>query len=149
VETERTAKFILEHSAHKDRYHVFPYLTLQSLREAAGAASIVISRAGSTAITEIALWHKPAILIPIPESVSHDQRTNAYAYAHTGAAVVLEEENMTPNLLVSEIRRITADSGLMQRMGAQSAGFANPEAARLIAQELLRIALSHLPQKNA
>ena len=42
------------------------------------------SRAGATAITEIALWKKPAILIPIPESISHDQRTNAYAYARTG-----------------------------------------------------------------
>ncbi len=38
-----------------------------------------------TTITEVALWGKPAILIPIPESISHDQRTNAYAYAHTGA----------------------------------------------------------------
>jgi UDP-N-acetylglucosamine--N-acetylmuramyl-(pentapeptide) pyrophosphoryl-undecaprenol N-acetylglucosamine transferase len=107
----------------------------------------VVSRAGSTAITEIALWGKPAILIPIPESVSHDQRTNAYAYAHTGAAVILEEENLTPNLLASEIRRITGDTGLQQRMAAQGRSFANPQAARLIAEELLRIALSHSPKK--
>ena len=145
-ETISTAKVIVENSAHKERYHAFPYLSLESMRMAAGAASLVVSRAGSTAITEIALWKKPAILIPIPESVSHDQRTNAYSYAHTGAAVVLEEENMTPNLLASEIRRITADPALMQSMAEHGKGFANPNAARLVAEELLRIALTHAPK---
>lgn len=149
AETKATADVIISKSPHKERYHVFPYLTLDSLREAAGAASVVVSRAGSTAITEISLWGKPAILIPIPESVSHDQRTNAYAYAHTGAAVVLEEENLTPNILSSEIRRISSDPSMMQRMAEHSRGFANPQAARLIAQELLRICLSHLPQQAA
>lgn len=148
AETESTAKVIIGNSAHKDRYHVFPYLSQDSLREAAGAASLVVSRAGSTAIMEIALWAKPSILIPIPEQVSHDQRTNAYAYAHTGAAIVLEEQNMTPNMLASEIHRITSDPALMQRMSEHSAGFANPNAARLIAEELIRISLSHLPEKN-
>lgn len=148
AETKSTADVIIGNSAHKDRYHVFPYLSQDSLREAAGAAAVVVSRAGATAITEIALWGKPSILIPIPESVSHDQRTNAYSYAHTGAAVVLEEQNLTPNILASEIQRITSDPSLMQRMSEHSAGFANPNAAALIAEELLRISLSHLPQRT-
>lgn len=147
-ETKSTADVIMRDSAHKERYHVFPYLSQESLREAAGAASLVVSRAGATAITEIALWAKPAILVPIPESVSHDQRTNAYSYAHAGAAVVLEEGNLTPNILASEIQRITSDASLMQRMSEHSRGFANPDAAKLIADELLRIALSHLPPQT-
>lgn len=142
-EVASTSKLILENAAHKDRYHVFPYLTRDSMREAAGAAALVVSRAGATAITEIALWKKPAVLIPIPESVSHDQRTNAYSYARTGAAVVLEEENMTPHLLVSEVSRIVGDAELRARMGAAGASFANANASLLIAEELLRIALSH------
>ncbi|MDB5245270.1 MAG: UDP-N-acetylglucosamine--N-acetylmuramyl-(pentapeptide) pyrophosphoryl-undecaprenol [Parcubacteria group bacterium] len=149
AETESTAKVILEKSVHKDRYHVFPYLSQESMREAAGAASLVISRAGSTSITEIALWKKPAILIPIPESVSHDQRTNAYSYAHLGAAVVLEEDNLAPHILAAEINRITADPALMAQMSQRGAPFANPNAARLIAEELLRITLSHQAKKAA
>ena len=135
AETKAVADVVLRGSAHAERYHVFPYLSQDSLR------------AGATAITEIALWGKPAILIPIPESVSHDQRTNAYSYAHTGAAIVLEEENLTPNILASEIRRISGDPALRQRMGAQGRSFANPDAAKLIADELIRIGLSHLPQR--
>ncbi len=144
-EVKSTASVILGESPHKERYHAFPYLSLESIRRAAGAATVVVSRAGSTAITEISLWGKPAILIPIPESVSHDQRTNAYAYARTGAAVVLEEDNMTPHILVSEIKRISMDTTLAHTMGDHGKAFANAGSAELIASELLAIGLSHEP----
>lgn len=146
AEVESLARVVLESSAHKARYHAFSYLTQESLRRAAGAATLVVSRAGATSLTEIALWNKPSLIVPIPESISHDQRTNAYAYAHTGAAVVLEEGNMSPHIFASEIARIISDGGLRERMRAASQGFANPNAARMIADELLRIAVSHTPK---
>ena len=108
-----------------------------------GVANLVVSRAGANSIAEIGLWKKPAILIPIQESISHDQRTNAYAYARTGAAVVLEEENLTPHLLVSEIERITSNPELVARMVAGAEGFTDPDAARILAGEILSIALTH------
>ena len=143
AEVVRTAPVILEGSTHKDRYHAFPYLSLETMRQAAGAAHMVVSRAGSTSIAEIALWRRPSILIPIPESISHDQRTNAYAYAHTGAAVVLEQGNLTPHILASEVRRITGDRALSEEMAKRSESFGNRNAARTVAEELLRISLSH------
>jgi UDP-N-acetylglucosamine--N-acetylmuramyl-(pentapeptide) pyrophosphoryl-undecaprenol N-acetylglucosamine transferase len=145
VEVESTSKVILEKSAHPERYHPFPYLNALSLRRGAGAATVIISRAGSTAISEIALWKKPAILIPIPEEISHDQKTNAYAYARTGAAVVLEEANLTPHVLASEAKRIASDTALAASMSQKGADFANPEAARMLAEEILLIGLSHEP----
>lgn len=129
--------------AYKDRYHPFPYLNIESIRAAAAAADVIIARAGTGSITEIALWGVPSILVPIPEPVSHDQRTNAYTYARTGASEVLEESNMTPHVLASEARRIATDAAANARMRAAAAGFANPHAGRLIAEEALRIGLSH------
>lgn len=146
-DVEKMIPVILGKSEAALRYHLFPYLNLLSLRRAAGAADIVVSRAGATAIAEIALWKKPAILIPIPEEVSHDQRTNAYAYAHIGAATVLEEANLTPHILVSEVKRIVSDSQLSASMSVKSESFRNVEAARIIAEEIVRIALSHEPKK--
>ncbi|MBU6490607.1 UDP-N-acetylglucosamine--N-acetylmuramyl-(pentapeptide) pyrophosphoryl-undecaprenol N-acetylglucosamine transferase [Patescibacteria group bacterium] len=137
------AKVVLAGSSHADRYHPFNYFSEISLQRAAGIADVVVSRAGSGAIAEIALWKKPAILIPIPESVSHDQRTNAYAYARTGAAIVLEEGNLTPHILGSEIRRIASDPELGKRMVAGAAGFTDPDAARILAEAVLAIALAH------
>ncbi len=140
---ESLAKVVLNANEHAGRYHAFGYLTEVAMQRAAGAADIIVSRAGATSISEISLWHKPAILIPIPESVSHDQKTNAYAFARTGAATVIEEENLTPHLLVSEIHRVLITPEIAQRMAAASAGFTDPDAARILAKEILGIALSH------
>lgn len=140
------ARIILEKNKQASRYNIVPYLSVLSMRRAAGAADLVISRAGSTSIAEIALWKKPSILIPIPESVSHDQRTNAYSYAHTGAAEVIEEVNLSPHVLVSEARRITTDKAVANAMSEKAVLFHTGDAARSIAEEAINIALSHEEQ---
>ena len=140
---EAIAQVTLDKNPHADRYHPFGYLSEVSLQRAAGAADLVISRAGASSIAEIGLWKKPAILVPIPESVSHDQRTNAYSYARTGAATVIEEKNLAPHLLVAEIRRILEDPALAKKMGQSAEGFTDPDAARILAKEIIAIALPH------
>lgn len=140
---EATAKVVLGGTAHANRYHPFPYLNALSMRYAAGAADLVISRAGMTAIAEIALWKKPSILIPIPETISHDQRTNAYAYARSGAAIVLEEGNITGHLLLSEAKRVLTTPGVKEDMAEKTSAFANADAGRVIAEEIVAIALPH------
>jgi len=142
-QVQSVAQVVLAKSPNASRYHPINYLNEMSLQRSAGVADLVVSRAGANSIAEIGLWKIPAILIPIPESVSHDQRMNAYSYARTGAAVVLEEENLTPHLLVSEVKRIMSDPDLAKRMGASAAGFTDPDAAMLIARQVLSIALSH------
>lgn len=137
------ADVALAKNPHANRYHPVDYLSEMSLQRSAAVADIIVSRAGANSIAEIGLWGKPAILIPIPESVSHDQRSNAYAYARTGAAIVLEQENLTPHLLVSEIKRILDNSELSKRMSSSSHGFTDPDAAHIIANEMLSIALKH------
>jgi len=143
TESAGIAKVQLERNPNAERYHSFPYLSALALREAAGIADVVVSRAGSGAITEISIWKKPAILIPIPESVSHDQRANAYAFARTGGAIVLEEANLTPHLLASEVKRIVTNPELAKRMSERGATFALPDAATILANEVLAIGLSH------
>jgi len=137
------ATVVLSKNEHISRYHPFNYLSESSLQRAVGVANLIVSRAGSGTIAEIGIWQKPAILIPIPESISHDQRTNAYAFARTGAAIVIEEGNLTPHLLTSEIKRIATDPALAQQMGASAAGFSDPDAAKILAEAILSIALAH------
>jgi len=140
---EAVSKVILAKDAHASRYHPFDYLSETSLQRAAGAADLVLSRAGAGSIAEIGVWKKPSIIIPIPETISHDQRSNAYAYARTGAAVVIEEENLTPHLIVAEAKRILGDHALAKQMSEAAATFTDPNAARVIAGTVLNIALSH------
>lgn len=141
--TRGTADIILEGNPLKERYHAFPFLNVIAMRMSAGVSNLIISRAGSGSIFEIAAWGKPSILIPIPTAVSHDQEKNAFAYARTGAALVVEQANLTPNLLVSEIERLMELPTEMAEMAQKAAAFARPDAAQKIAREILDVALEH------
>lgn len=138
-----TAKVILDGNEHRYRYKPYGYLSPLAMKMAAGVADIVISRAGSGSIAEIAAWGIASILVPIPESISRDQRLNAFAYAHTGAAVVLEQENLTPNLLTAEIGRLFADPALREGMAEAARKFARPDAGRVLAEAIIDTALEH------
>lgn len=140
---QETAKLVLENDSNASRYKAFPFLNVLALRMAAGAADIIVSRAGSGAIFETAAWGKPSLIVPIPEDVSHDQRRNAYAYARGGGAVVIEQENLTPHLLASELKRLLENPEERQRMAAAAKAFSRPDAARTIAREILDLALEH------
>jgi UDP-N-acetylglucosamine--N-acetylmuramyl-(pentapeptide) pyrophosphoryl-undecaprenol N-acetylglucosamine transferase len=139
---QEVAHAMLVDHPYPDRYKTFPYLNVLALRMSAGAARVVISRAGS-AIFEIASWQKPSIIIPIPEPTSHDQTKNAFAYARTGAAVVMEEKNLTPHVLEAEIDRIMNNPEEQAKMSEAAKSFQHPDAAHKIATEILNIALSH------
>jgi UDP-N-acetylglucosamine--N-acetylmuramyl-(pentapeptide) pyrophosphoryl-undecaprenol N-acetylglucosamine transferase len=141
-EVSGTADVVLNGHPNKNRYKPVPYLNDLELRNAAGAADLIISRAGSS-IFEIAAWGKPSIIIPIPQAVSHDQTGNAFAYASTGACSVIQETNLSTHILISEIKRITDSPEMMQRMAVATQAFRYPDAARKIAQEIISIALTH------
>lgn len=142
AEAAGRAKILLGGTGREKRYHLFGYLNDVGMKMAAGSADLVISRAGST-IFEIAQWHLPAIIIPIPESISHDQRSNAFTYARSGACTVIEENNLTPSILKSEIDRLFLEPTLLTKMTEAAKTFARPDAALLIAQELLKIGIAH------
>ncbi len=133
----------IEDHEFKNRYRSYPFLNTLEMRNAAGCADIVISRAGSGSIFEIASWGKPSILVPIPEDVSHDQTRNAYAYARTGATEVIEQGNFTRHVLVAELKRIMSDNAVLEKMREGAKGFAKPDAAREIAKELVKMMLVH------
>src|SRR5699024_6538401 len=68
------------------------------------------SRAGANAICELLALHKPNILIPLSASASRgDQILNARSFERQGFSIVIEEENLTDDLLLSEINRLYKD----------------------------------------
>lgn len=142
-EVKNRLSVVLEKSPLKSRYHIFDYLDDTSLRNASSIADIIVSRAGASSIFEIAAWGIPSLLIPLSNSAQNHQRENAYSYARTGAAEVIEEINLTPHLLLSQIQRLLSDKKKMEAMKEAARNFAQPKAARQIARELLNLALEH------
>jgi UDP-N-acetylglucosamine--N-acetylmuramyl-(pentapeptide) pyrophosphoryl-undecaprenol N-acetylglucosamine transferase len=140
-EVEGTAKLVLN-AGHQGRYKPLEYLSPVDLRVAAGGASLVITRAGSM-LFEIATWGVPAIVIPISVSNGDHQRKNAFAYAHAGAGVVIEENNLTSEILLAQIESLMGDTLKRQKMSAAAHAFAKHDASKIIAEGIINIALTH------
>ena len=141
-EVSGRARVALINSPHAERYKPFGYLNELATRMSAGAANLIVTRAGS-ALFEVAVWGVPSIVIPLEGSASDHQIKNAFTYARSGAGVVIEQNNLTPGLLVSEIGRLLSNKEITRAMSEKARGFARVDAAKLIAQVLLDIAISH------
>ncbi len=139
---KQMAGVVLENSAHSARYRVFPYLNDTSLRMAGGIADLVVSRAGST-IFEIAAWGIPSIIVPLASSAGDHQRKNAFSYARAGAGTVIEERNLTPNILAAAIDRLMKNPEERQQMSTAAKAFSAPDAAEKIAEQVIQVLVAH------
>src|SRR5690606_29588586 len=74
------------------------------------AADLVICRAGATTLAELAAAGRPAVLIPFPAATDDHQRKNAAAVAATGAAVVIDERELTSERLATVAANLLADA---------------------------------------
>jgi len=116
------------------QYHLYEFLNEVELKNAYASASIAISRAGAGSIFELATMGKPSILIPLPGSANDHQSKNAYQYAKSGAAIVIEQESLSPSYFMGEIENVLSKK---ENMVKSALKFAKPEAAAEIAKEIL------------
>ena len=138
----KQANVVLRESPHKKRYVSSAFINHLAIKMAAGAATLIVSRAGSM-LFEIASWGVPSILIPIAETNLDHQKKNAFNYARSGASSVVEEANMTANILSGEIERIIENKEEYNKMAQSAKNFHKPDAAMKIARAIVDLALSH------
>lgn len=126
----------------REGYHLYPFLKDENeeLKNALGSADLILSRAGATAISEIAAYKKASLLIPLFNSANDHQTHNAFEVAKKGGAMVLKEENLTPELLLGKIDILMNDLPLRESMGEKAGFFYNPDAPQKIAQIILKVA---------
>ncbi len=101
-------------------------------------ADLVISRAGATTLSELAIVGKAAILIPYPTAADNHQLRNAEYYA-TGGAVILEEKNATAKQLADNIKEILGSPEKLVRMSEHMKSLSFPDAAEKIVFECSKL----------
>lgn len=139
----------LRHVPGIEDYHVVGSLHEEDMALSFSAADLVISRAGGTTLAEIAAAGKPAILIPLREAAQDHQWENAYFFREQGAAVVLDESNLTPAVFESTIRRVLSNPQDLRLMGERVKALHRPGAAGDIAEVLVAMAHGRLPRRLA
>ncbi|MDR2646791.1 MAG: undecaprenyldiphospho-muramoylpentapeptide beta-N-acetylglucosaminyltransferase [Oscillospiraceae bacterium] len=96
------------------------------------AADLVISRAGASAISELQAMGKPSILVPSPNVSENHQYHNAKALADAGAAVLIEEKDLTPQLLAAVVEELISNPEKRSSMAAAAKAMAIADAAERI-----------------
>lgn len=117
----------------KKYYHPYSFFNENQLRDAYASANLVVSRAGAGSIFEILANHKPSILIPLPEAAQNHQVENAYRVARSGAAIVMEEENLTPHFFLERVKSLFFPPTQLKEMKENTSHFSKPEAGRILA----------------
>jgi len=106
---------------------------IEDMPGAMAQADLVVSRAGATAVAELAAAGRAALLIPFPAATDQHQLENARVLERGGAARVLEQPELTPERLVTEIRELLEAPETLSRMEACARHLARPDAAARIA----------------
>ncbi len=104
-------------------------------------ADLVVCRAGATTLAELTVCKKPSILVPFPAAADNHQVKNALSLVSAGAAVMIEEKDLTGELLAHEIRSILSSPERLERMARAAGRLGSPQAAKEIADvctELVR-----------
>ncbi len=120
---------------HRDRYTLLAYEP--DLGDCLAACDLVLGRAGGS-IFELTAAGRPALLVPYPHATAGHQSANAAWMAEAGAAVVLPDAELSAARLIVEVRGLLDDEHRLASMTAASASLAKPDAARRIADEVLR-----------
>ncbi len=114
---------------------------IDNMPEAYAAADLIVSRAGASSCSEFMMTGKPSVLIPSPNVAGDHQTQNAKSMVDAGASELLKDAdavNALPELVLSLI----SDQEKLKEMNKAALRLAKPNAARMIAKEILELAKS-------
>jgi UDP-N-acetylglucosamine--N-acetylmuramyl-(pentapeptide) pyrophosphoryl-undecaprenol N-acetylglucosamine transferase len=117
------------------RVHSF----IDRIEEAYAACDLVVTRAGASALSELALVGRPMILVPYPFAMSH-QRENAAVFSGSGAAVSLDEGDRLSGAFKETILSLAGDRERLKKMAISARKLGLPDASQLLARMVCQMA---------
>ena len=113
---------------------------IRDMADCLAAADLVICRSGAMTLTELEAAGRASILIPSPNVAENHQYHNAMVLAEHGAAVVIEEKDLTGERLCQTIEELLSDPAHLTELGKKAASLARLDANERISREILELA---------
>ncbi|MDI7863786.1 undecaprenyldiphospho-muramoylpentapeptide beta-N-acetylglucosaminyltransferase [Rhizobiaceae bacterium n13] len=117
---------------------ISPFFT--DMAERIADAHLVVCRSGASTVSEISVIGRPAILVPYPYALDHDQAANAAALAANGGAKVIPQAELTPERLSALLQKLMNDPQRLATMAEKARQTGKPDAASLLADMVEAIA---------
>ncbi len=92
-------------------------------------SQLVISRAGASTLSEIAVIGRPSILVPYPSAKDDHQSSNAFAMQNAGASIVVSQENFSPETMSRILEEFFCNPARAQKMADSAINFSKPKAS--------------------
>ncbi len=127
----------LDKAGNTDGYTLIEYE--RDLGDTLAATDLVLGRSGGS-IFELTATGRPGVLIPYPYATGDHQTANATWMAEAGAARVISDADLSADLISEIVSGLLGDRSALDEMSRASRSLARPEAARSIADEILKAA---------
>ena len=114
---------------------------IEDMPGAFAKADLVVSRAGATAVAELAAAGKAALLIPFPAATDQHQLANSRTFERAGAARILLQAELSPERLMREIHELLSNPARLTRMERAARSLARPDATARIADLIDQLAV--------
>lgn len=128
------------------RYVAVPYLDRMDLAYA--AADLVLARSGAMTVAEIGAVGLPAVYVPLPHG-NGEQRLNASGQVAAGSAVVIDDADLTPTVVVEKVVPLVIDGIVRDGMTTAAAGLAAHPVDEVLARMVLDVAAAARSGGNA
>ena len=112
---------------------------INNMPQLLAAADLVIARSGALTLAELEAVGRASVLIPSPNVAENHQYYNALELQKAGAAVVIEEKNLTGEGLVKTVEELLNTPGKLAEMGANAKTLGNPHSLDLITEKLMEL----------
>jgi UDP-N-acetylglucosamine--N-acetylmuramyl-(pentapeptide) pyrophosphoryl-undecaprenol N-acetylglucosamine transferase len=106
---------------------------IEDMAEAYAWADLVICRSGALTIAELAATGVAALLVPYPHAVDDHQTANAKYLADNGAALLIQQRDLTADKLAGVLKTLCADRAQLRQMSVASRALAKPHATAQVA----------------
>lgn len=120
-------------------YRWFGFMDAQTLGQAFSAADLVLSRAGASTLSEIALFGKAGVLVPYPHAYADHQWYNAMELQKAGGAVVFRESELHAQKLLTVLMSLFDNPDQLTTMGDASRRCGKEDAAERVVQQVLEV----------
>ncbi len=132
----------------QDKYKLVKFIDPKETAAIMDSADLVISRSGMNTIAELMYLEKPCLLIPLPHGQAQEQLGNAISLEKLGIARVLRQEELTPEILYSQITEFIAKLDKEGNKTSQTKKLINYDAAEKIIQIIVQTYRQKSSQKK-
>ncbi len=118
-------------------YYLRKYIFADTIGDAYGNASLVISRAGAHTCMEVMILGKPSILVPISWASHNEQYKNALMVKELGLAEIVNEDKIKDEKYFLQVIKEVLDN--LEQYVYKQPFEKNLQAAKLIVDEIVKI----------